>query len=66
MAFRDETEALHARIEALEIELSEARERVEELERERADVAPLQARIAELEEALAKHAPAPAHVDPAD
>ncbi|MCB9597355.1 MAG: hypothetical protein H6719_31815 [Sandaracinaceae bacterium] len=59
MAFRDETEALHARIEALEIELSEARERVEELERERADVAPLQARIAELEEALAKHAPAP-------
>ncbi len=64
MAFRDETEALRARIEALEGELGAAMERVAELEQEREDAAPLRARIAELERELAKHAPRPSPPKP--
>ncbi len=59
MAFRDETEALRARIEALEGELGDARDQIAALEREREDASALRARVAELERELAKHRPPP-------
>jgi len=57
VAFRDETEALRARIEALEGELASAQDDLEALEADRLEIEAMRARIAELEAELAQYAP---------
>lgn len=55
MGFRDESEAMHARLRALETELEEARERVSELEEHSTDRQALAERVRELEAERAAH-----------
>lgn len=54
MAFRDHSEALRARIGALEVELDDAQDRVDELEADHVELEPLRARLKDLEEELGK------------
>lgn len=59
MAFRDETEALRARVSVLERELAGAQRQLEELADVRAERDRLEARVRELEAELAKLRPPP-------
>ncbi|MBX7191179.1 MAG: hypothetical protein K1X94_03925 [Sandaracinaceae bacterium] len=59
MSFRDDRDAMRARIEELETELEAARARVAELESASGEVNALRARVAELEAELAKHTESP-------
>lgn len=59
MAFRDETEALRARIDVLERELEDAERRVSEAEDAKRELIVLRARIDDLERQLGKKKPKP-------
>lgn len=59
MAFRDDTEALRARVRMLESDLAEAHEQLEELGEARAEAERLRERVRTLEEELEKLRPAP-------